>query len=144
MKPIRDLLLERHAAAGPRLDAVRRRVIDSLATPAATRMPFPEPRLSAWQMAWEELFVRARVAWTGLAIGGVAALVLNARVPAPGRTPERPEPTVSIVEVREERAALLAELLDSPPPPIPPAPPAPALGPRRSSLTRSPSRGLPA
>lgn len=145
MNPIRSLLLARHADAERRLDDLRRRVVANLRVPSPGLAPSPiggEIR-SGWRLLWEEVFVHARMAWIGLAVGGLAALALNASGPSLPPAAPRPSPAVTATEVRIERAALWAELHEAaPPPPVAPAPPGNA--PRRSSLRFPNLRGLPA
>ena len=139
MNSLRSLLLSRHTAAEPRLDAVRRRIVATLPAPAPDHDRAP----SVLRLAWEEIFVRARVAWTSLALGCLAALALHAAGPTASPAPTRATPAVSAAEIRAERAALWADLHALPPPP-PALPEARDRVPRRSSLRRILPHELPA
>lgn len=60
MQQPRELLNARHAAAEPRLDALRRAVI-------AGQIPRPSLPRPGWQQVWHEVFVAGRHTWCGLA-----------------------------------------------------------------------------
>jgi hypothetical protein len=81
MKTPRDLLLARHQAANPKLDALRHAVVADLNRQGAkTRRP--APRFAAacrgWlQQVWLELVWPCRRTWAGLAVVWVLLLLIN-------------------------------------------------------------------
>lgn len=108
MKTPRELLLHRHAAAVPKLDAVRAEVVGSLQ---------PRPAATNWfSIAWQELFWNSRRVWASLAAVWAALLVCNVAL-----TDRSVSAAVSVMaqlpveemrRLRQERAQLRAELLD--------------------------------
>jgi hypothetical protein len=89
MKTPREILLERHRAAGTKLDAIRRSVVAGL-DPEATKEQSGTNFLAAWMFGcadrlWQELFLPSRRVWSGLAAVWVLILVINfaERDPAP-------------------------------------------------------------
>jgi hypothetical protein len=74
MKTPREILLERHRAATPELDAIRRGIVDA---------KFRRRNLTT--MIWQELIQPGRRIWSGLAAAWVLILVINfaERDPAP-------------------------------------------------------------
>ena len=89
MKTPREILLERHRAAGPKLDAIRASVVAGL-NPEATKEQSSMNSFAAWLLGgpnklWQELFLPSRRVWSGLAAVWVLILVVNfaERDPAP-------------------------------------------------------------
>jgi hypothetical protein len=74
MKTPREILLERHRAAVPQLDAIRREILDA---------KFRRRNLVA--TLWGELILPSRRVWSGLAAAWLLILVVNfaERDPAP-------------------------------------------------------------
>lgn len=70
MKTPRELLLARHRAAEPKLDAIRKRAV-------ATLDPRPSAFDSWLAVCWQELFWPCRRAWAGLAAVWAVILALN-------------------------------------------------------------------
>jgi len=141
MNPLRDSLLQRHAAANPRLDAIRHGVVAGLRSRPSTQAA-PRPW---WNLVWQELILPARTAWSGLAALALVALGLQLATPdlAPGgRSPSRPAAPNPALALRE-RLDLLADLDPSlrvpaaPTPPPPTQPGAATPGQRRSALTQT-------
>lgn len=106
MKTPREILLQQHRQAQPKLDAIRRAVLASETQPVGTRMSLRDIlRSLRWHLAgmsavW--LFVLILRADTG------RAPVLAAAVPQP------PPPQVMIASLREHRR-LLSEMTDAHP-----------------------------
>jgi len=101
----RDLLNARHAAAEPRLDALRRAVIADLATESAAALPW-------WSRAWHEVFFVSRHAWCGLAATWLL-IALWEFSPAAGIGTRHPAPTVDrelSSSIASQRELLRAEL----------------------------------
>ena len=62
MKTPRNILLARHQAAEPKLDAVRAQALAAL----APHPSHPPSFTRRWLSAWQEFFRIPRVAWAGL------------------------------------------------------------------------------
>ena len=80
-KPLRDHLLTRHAAAAPRLDALRRAALP--------------PADLTWGDFFRELFRPHRTAWRALVIVWLVLLVLQLAVVNPARPPTLAGPAPS-------------------------------------------------
>ena len=75
MKTPRDILFQRHEAAGPKLDAIRRDIVARHCAPverglAAALASFPN-------RVWQELFWSCRRVWTGLAVVWMVLVFVN-------------------------------------------------------------------
>jgi hypothetical protein len=121
MKTPREILLQRHRAASPKLDAVRREVVGSLAAnlhAASSRTTeVPANRLHPGlflRQVWREIILPSRRIWGGLAAAWLMILFLNvsSSEPQAGRSSiqmAKSAPQV-LMEVKRHRR-LLAELL---------------------------------
>lgn len=101
----RDLLNARHAAAEPRLDALRRAVIADLARKSTATVPW-------WSRAWHEVFFVSRHAWCGLAATWLL-IALWEFSPATRIGTRHPAPTVDSElrsSIASQRELLRAEL----------------------------------
>ena len=120
MKTPREILLERHRQAEPKLDAVRRKALAALPGAEDAARAHPEGML---KKVWLELIWPSRRAWAGMAALWLAVLAANLEMKATSP----PVPAVrsaagrELVHAFEEQRRLLAELL--PPPSPPPAVP---------------------
>lgn len=82
MKTPREILLQRHASAQPRLDAIREQVVTDQIAPSAARTDESDSfarrlvRDLAGKM-WRELIWPCRRAWCGLGAAWVVILTLN-------------------------------------------------------------------
>ena len=82
MKTPREILLDRHRSAGPKLDAVREAALAAAFTgteqstkhPAEIRAPFV---IRVAHVLWRELFLPCRGIWAGLAAVWMVILVMN-------------------------------------------------------------------
>lgn len=114
MKTPRDLLLERHHAAQPRLNALRRAVVAEHVGGPALEPDVPPPDF--FSRLWEELFWSCRRAWVGLATVWIVILGLQlaTREPVESKAAAaRPEVASSAVQmVLREQRQLRAELLN--------------------------------
>jgi hypothetical protein len=123
MKTPREILLGRHRAAEPKLDAIREKAVAKL-TPeavsaASTRISGPWPWRAAWVL-WRELIFPCRHIWAGLAAAWVVLLLVNlpggdkpARMVAETLPPDR-EVQALLREQRELFVQLVGATLPSP------------------------------
>jgi hypothetical protein len=130
MKTVRELLLRRHAEAGPRLETLRVRFLAGLAPQPAAESGASDTE-TGWRMVWHELVGCARAAWILLGVGATVAVALQAAVPYPPSPPPRSPGSAAIAaEVLAEQTRLMAELLgtlrDEAPRPAPAAPEPPS------------------
>ena len=81
MKTLREVLLEKHQAAEPKLDAIREQVIAGLARPEAPirskRMARWQPDASAFQSGWRQLLWSLRWHLAGLSAVWLVVVALN-------------------------------------------------------------------
>jgi hypothetical protein len=132
-KTPREILLERHRAAGGRLDAIRERVLvqeltatDAGAAPGSQDIATTLARLPL--RVWTELFWRCRRIWGGLAAAWLVIIVVNVQsLEEPSATQSGSggaSPAFWTFVVEQNR--LLTELGDvAPTPPAQQPPPAP-------------------
>jgi hypothetical protein len=120
MKTPREILLARHQAATPKLDAVRQRALTALpsasgagiSTAAATR----SARLSHYLEAAREFLLRPRLAWSALVVAWLVIITLNFATPetsAPGSalaTATPPATPETLQALREQKRLLFTEL----------------------------------
>jgi len=107
MKTPRDILLERHQAMEPRLDAIRRDVLAGLGK-AVRREPSPNLIVRLWV----EVFWSCRRIWGGLAVVwmGLCLFNLAQRDPAELRLARSPAPVPTMATLQEQER-MLNELL---------------------------------
>ena len=114
MKTPRDILLARHQAAAPKLDAIRRAVVAGLNHQATKEQSIPASLaaslLGCFHKLWLELFWPARRTWAGLAAVWIGILAVNfsQRDPAPVLAVKSSSPQMMLTFRQQER--LLAEL----------------------------------
>lgn len=139
MNPMRDSLLGRHAAARPRLDALRDRFVAGLAEASNADAPASRPATLAELV--HEIFGRARLAWGAVAVMAFVATGIHLSVDdSPPRREGARQAASWSPETRLVQAELLADLFPASPaspaearPEIQRAPPSPAGRNRRSS-----------
>jgi hypothetical protein len=130
MKTPREVLLEHHQTAIPRLDAIRRKVLER-----ERRLGAPPRGWSVRWLAtpWRELIWPCRRIWAGLAVVWLVIVAANVSLVDHPRTvaTKSPRPSVEMILAfwRQERS--LGELIDRRPSP-PVAPPKPAVPQPRS------------
>lgn len=73
MKTPREILLERHQAAAPKLDAIRRKIVSA----EFRRNKFAATVFNWLFLPWRELVLPSRRIWTGLAAVWVLILAAN-------------------------------------------------------------------
>ncbi len=66
---MRKPLLDKYRSAEPALDQLRREVIANELS--------AEPPMGFWATLWQELFVKPRLAWSGMGAAWLVALILN-------------------------------------------------------------------
>jgi len=130
MKTPREILLQRHQAAGPRLDEVRRETLRTELRRA------PESVLTSWH----EFLRSFRGHFAALGAAWVLVLLLHADVepassPAASATGAVLSPQLHLAKVRENRRQLLETIGARDPEPPQPAPPRPHSERRRQFLT---------
>lgn len=132
MKTPRDILLERHRAADPKLDAIRREVVWE-----GRRAAVPKFRVADTAtlpvLIWRELIIPSRRIWAGLAATWILIFVFNfaQRDPAELMARKTPPPSPEMILTFRQQERLLAELI-GPNEPQAVAPPKPFLPQPRS------------
>jgi hypothetical protein len=117
MKTPREILLTRHRAAEPKLDAIRRVVVSELNN-QATKERSGLFNLVAWLLGcsnnlWRELVWPCRHVWAGLTAVWVVILVVNfsMRDHSQSFAEKSAPPTAEMVLTWQQQQQLLAELL---------------------------------
>lgn len=81
MKTPRDLLLARHQAAAPKLDALRRAVVNKLNNQATKEQSRPVSMVASLlgcsNQFWQELICPCRQIWTGLTVIWLLLFIVN-------------------------------------------------------------------
>ena len=138
MKTPRDILLAHHQAAAPKLDAIRRSVVDQLSNQGTQEQSWPA-YFVAWLLGcpnklWQELVWPSRRIWAGLAAIWIGILILNfsQRENSPAMAMKSPSPQMIMTWQQQER--LLAELIGPNEPGV--AEPPKRVGPRPRSELR--------
>jgi len=109
MKSPRDILLEKHRSAEPKLDALRKEVLGGLNN--------KETKKQSWlahlpENIWRELISPCRKVWAGLAVVWLAILVANASMRSPGATTVKNVSSEMATDFKQQQH-LLAELVGS-------------------------------
>lgn len=112
MKTPREILLQRHQAAQPRLDEIRRTAIALLVISQGPRTDRLPPR--ALLTLWRELIWPCRRTWAGLAAVWLVLLTLQlaSRDPAEVAARKTPPPSPEVLLVLRQQQLLLAELVE--------------------------------
>jgi len=84
MKTPREILLARHRAAEPRLDAIRESSVAAVCNRRVSTDRTNERRsqtaatmMAIWRVLWHELILPARRTWAGLAAAWLVLLIVN-------------------------------------------------------------------
>ena len=137
MKTPRELLLQRHQTAAPKLDAIRRGVTDDLSEHGAgATVTEHVARITFFQRAWFELFWSCRRAWLGVGAAWFVMLLVNLSLddtPDAGRDRLALAPSPETRRLWREQRLLRAELMESP---LAKPTDAPAIAPRPRSEWR--------
>ena len=116
MKTPRELLLKRHEAALPKLDALRA----AAALPARSQLSTLNSQPAS---LWERLFGPNPLAWAGLAAVWLVLLAVNRDSNAPKTTDRASQPSeAAVAEIVRENRRQMAELLNLDEPQAAPAP----------------------
>ena len=132
MKTPREILLERHQAAAPKLDVIRRKMVTEL-NHKDTRAQRQTINFASWylrgfQKIWHELICPSRRIWASLAAIWVFIAVANVsmRDHSP-MTMAKSSPSPEMIVAYQQQEKLLAELI----------------GPNESQVAESPKTFLP-
>jgi hypothetical protein len=119
MKMPRDILLEKHRSAAPKLDAIRREVVEELNNQETKEQSRPDTFVT-WLLCcsnklWLELIWPCRRIWTGLAAVWILIFVFNfsQRDPAELMARKTPPPSPEMILAFRQQQRLLAELIGS-------------------------------
>ncbi len=146
MKTLRELLLERHQSAQPKLDAIRAKLLaaaqeESARSPEASAGRPNHPLARFALLLWQELVFPCRRVWSGVAAAWVFIVALNLFTSEPAQVAQA-HPIYSAAEVVAQYQAqqrLWDELLNSGTSSSPES--SPALPPPRSERTNSTAMG---
>ena len=120
MKTPREILLKRHQAAAPKLDAIRREIVDaefnvgqasSLSPSEKIRRP-ETGRMPVLLLIWRELIFPCRRIWIGLAAAWIVILTVNFSMHDHSPTVAmKSAPTVEMIMAWRQQERLLSELI---------------------------------
>jgi hypothetical protein len=135
MRTPREILLHRHRAAGPRLDALRRAVVQELGNKTAAKQ---SPRFVSLLLCfprnfWREVIRPARRIWAGLAAAWLLILMANLefRAGTPQLTAATSPNSANFLMALREQEQLMAWITERPGP-KPAGPPKPSVPQPRS------------
>jgi hypothetical protein len=138
MKTPREILLERHRSAAPKLDAIRREVVEVAADVNRRKQPvreltFAAALANAIRLSFRELVWPCRRTWAALAAVWIALFIFNAsqRDKSELAALKLPPPSPEMILTFRQQEKLLAELI-GPNEPQAAAPPKPFLPQPRS------------
>jgi len=122
MKTPREILLERHQTAAPKLDAIRINVLSaeflkvgraSSLSPSKETKKSETGKMPVLLLIWHELVFPCRRIWTGLATIWVLIFVVNfsQRDPSELMVKRLPPPSLEMILAFRQQQELLAELI---------------------------------
>jgi hypothetical protein len=117
MKTPREILLARHRAVEPRLDAIHREIVEELNNQDAKAQSrvadFVSSLLCGPNKLWLELIWPSRRIWTGLAAIWILIFIFNfsQRDPSELLARKTPTPTPEMILAFRQQERLLAELI---------------------------------
>ncbi len=117
MKTPREILLQRHRAAEPRLDEIRRATVAKL--PMRSTALVPGLASAVLRKLWRELIWPCRRTWAGLAAVwlGLVTLQIGSRDAVEVASRKTPPPSADMLRVLREQQLLFAELVERAEPP---------------------------
>ncbi|MGB7746128.1 MAG: hypothetical protein WBN75_02445 [Verrucomicrobiia bacterium] len=119
MKTPRDILLARHQAAAPKLDAIRREVVAGLNNKATKEQSRTDALVASLlgcsKQLWLELFWPCRRTWAALAAVWMALFIFNVSQRDKSELAARklPPPSPEAIMAWRQQERLLAELIGS-------------------------------
>jgi hypothetical protein len=118
MKTPREILLERHRSAAPKLDAIRREVVEVAADVNRRKQPvreltFAAALANAIRLSFRELVWPCRRTWAALAAVWIALFIFNAsqRDKSELAALKLPPPSPEMILTFRQQEKLLAELI---------------------------------
>ena len=120
MKTPREILLERHRATAPKLDVIRREIVDaefkragqaSRLSPSEIMKRSETGATPVLQLLWRELILPSRRIWTGLAATWILIFVFNFSQRDPAELMARKSPPPHMILTFRQQERLLAELI---------------------------------
>ena len=122
MKTPREILLERHQAAAPKLDVIRREIVDaefkrvgqaSRLSPSEMTKRSETGATPVLRLLWRELILPSRQIWAGLAAIWILIFIFNfsQRDPAELMARKSPPPSPEMILTFRQQEKLLAELI---------------------------------
>jgi hypothetical protein len=119
MKMPREILLEQHRSAAPKLDAIRREVLSAEFIREGRRVAVPKFRVADTVtlplLVWRELIWPSRRIWTGLAAIWILIFIFNVSQRDKSELAARklPPPSPEAIMAFRQQEKLLAELIGS-------------------------------
>ena len=118
MKTPREILLERHQAAAPKLDAIRQSAVAAVCDRRISTDSVRERRSQTaatmiWRIIWCELIFPCRRTWAGLVAVWIALFIFNVSQRDPSELAARklPPPSPEAILAWRQQEKLLAELI---------------------------------
>jgi hypothetical protein len=118
MKKPREILLARHQAAAPKLDAIRQSAVAAvcdrrISTDCVRERRSQTAATMIWRIIWRELIFPCRRTWAGLAAVWMALLIFNVsqRDKAELAARKLPPPSPEAIMAWRQQERLLAELI---------------------------------
>jgi hypothetical protein len=119
MKTPREILLEQHRSATPKLDAIRREVFSAGFVREGQRVTVPKFRVTDMAtlplLVWRELILPCRRTWTALAAVWFALFIFNISQRDKSELAARkmPPPSPEVIMAWRQQEQFLAELIGS-------------------------------
>ena len=116
MRTPREILLEQHRSAAPKLDAIRRGVVEAAADANRRKQPvreltFAATLANAVRLSFQELIWPCRRIWTGLAAVWILILAANVSLHEHSPAMAKSGPSSEMMMTLKDQQKILAELL---------------------------------